>query len=718
MLHHTQLSKQLIHHPLPPKFKFISTNQTQPPNSFSFLLDLCNNPKQLQHIHARFILHGLHQNPILSSKLIDNYANFGLFNLSQKVFNSNTNPTRTVYGSFVKNLYKFGEYKNALLVYQEMVVKSIYPDEYAYPFVLKSCFELGNVKNGKKIHGHMVKLGFDSDDLVGSALVEMYRVFDASGDAHQQSDKKPINWNSLIFEAFQNGDHEGSFRIFERMKMERFGPDSVTVVNLLRASVELKSLKLGRLVHGWVLASNLCESLDVNTALLSMYSKLGCLKDARLMFDKMPERDCVVWNLMISAYSNNGSPKESLDLLMQMVKCGIRPDLFTAIASISSIADLKSLKQGKQMHAHVVRNGSDYQVSVHNSLIDMYCKCDCLMAAIKVFDSITNKTVVSWSSIIKGYVSNEQFYDAISFFTKMKSEGFRIDSVTVINILPACVKIGVLKQVKYLHGYSTKSGLNSVPSLNTSLLVSYAKSGCIEMARKLFDEDALNTRDVITWNSMISACSKHGDWIECFDLYNKMKQLKLKPDRVTFLGMLTACVNSGSLKEGWGFFKEMTETYGCQPSHRHYACMVDLLGRTGHIREATELINSMPFIPDSQVWGPLLSACKLHSDTRVAELAAERLMSLEPKNAGNYVLLSNIYAAAGKWEGVARMRVCLRDKGLKKTPGCSWLEINGQVHEFRVADQSHPWKDYIYTILRNLELEIKEIKYKRSANFF
>lgn len=564
-----------------------------------------------------------------------------------------------------------------------MVLKSTYPEECVYPFVQSSCNQLLDDKIGKKIRGYLIKLGFDCYDLVGS---------------------------DLAYSA--NDDHEQGFQKLNRMRMGRFDPDSVDLICMLRSSVDLKSLKAGRCAHCLVFVSSLCEDMAVSTALLIMYSKLGSIEDARLVFDKMPEKDCFVWNVMISGYSRHGLRKECLQLLMEMVRSGVRADLCTAIPAISSIGELRSLRWGKQMHAHVIRNGSDYQVSVHNSLIGMYCSCNCLEKAQRVFDSLTNKTVVSWSAMIKGYVNLEQFHNALSLFTKMKLDGFGIDSVTVINILPACEKIGALEQVKNLHGCSIKCALDSFVSVNTALLISYAKCGCIEMARKLFDEEEMDNKDIITWNSMISAYSKHKDWFHCRELFNQMKQSKVKPDHVTFLGLLTSCVNSGFVEEGRECFKEMIETYLCQPHQEHYASMVDLLGRAGHVKEASELINTMPFKPDARVWGPLLSACKMHNETKLAELAAERLIDLEPKNAGNYVLLSNIYAAAGKWDGVAKMRVFLRDRGLKKVPGCSWLEISGKVHEFRVADRSHLKSDDIYTTLENLELEIKEDREK------
>ncbi|KAF8399027.1 hypothetical protein HHK36_014893 [Tetracentron sinense] len=714
----TQGSRNLLNH-FPLKFKNLAATQIRPLSSLSSLLDFCNKTEFIQQIHARYILHGLHQNPILSSKLIDTYADLGNLHFSQQVFGSVDNPNSLLYNTILRNLSKFLNCEKTLLLYQEMVLKSMYPDGFTYPFVIKSCSHLSDIENGRKIHGHVVKLGFDSDVLVGSALAEMYEKCGENGNAQEVIERIPFknlaNWNLLISESSQTGNPEESFRLFERMRMEGLEPDSVTVVSLLRSSVDLNSLEVGRQVHLLTVVGNFGEDLSVNTALLTMYSKLGSLETAKLLFEKMPERDCVVWNLIISAFSRNGYPEESLELLIRMGRSGVRADLFTAIAAISSIVGLKSLEGSKQIHAHVIRNGLDYQVSVHNSLIDMFGKCGNLKTARKIFDLVLNKTVVSWSSMIKGYVSHDQTYDALCLFTNMKMEGVRLDSITVINILPACVNIGALEQVKYLHGYSIKYGLNLIVSVVTALLISYAKCGCIEMAQKLFHEEEIDCKDIVSWNSMISAYSKHGNWKQCFELYVRMKNSNVIPDKITFIGLLTACVNSGLVKEGLECFKEMTENYFCQPNQEHYACMVDLLGRAGHINKAIELIKTMPFEPDVRVWGPLLSSCKMHSETRLAEFAAEKLVSMEPKNAGNYILLSNIYAAAGKWDGVAKMRGVLRDRGLKKIPGCSWLEIHGHVHEFRVADRSHPKSEDIYTLLRNLELEIKVDRDMRSV---
>ncbi|KAE8674213.1 mediator of RNA polymerase II transcription subunit 16-like [Hibiscus syriacus] len=660
---------------------FLTTQTRLFSSIVSSLLNLCKKQRHLPQIHARFVLYGLHQNTSVSSHLIDSYANFGLLNLSLQLFDSITNPSPHLYNTMLRNLVTLGEYKRTLLVFKDMVAKeSMYPDESSYPSVLRACSCLSEVEYGKMVHGQLTKLGFDSFEVVVDALLEF---------EHKVVDEKPVRyldcWKSLVFEAY-------------------------SFIKFLRASVDFGTLRAGKAVHCLVLVSGLSKDLSVSTALLSMYSKLGSLKDARLVFENMPEKDLVVWNIMVSAYSQHGKPKESVKNMRCMVNFGIKADMFTAIPSISSIRQLKSIEWGKQMHAYVMRNGLDYQVSVQNSFIDMYCECDCLTYARKVFENVAQKTVVSWSSMIKGYVNHDRNHDALSLFSKMKTDGVKADFITVINILPACVNIGALEQVKSLHGYSLKLGLNFLSSVNSALLIGYAKCGCIVLARKLFDEEEIDVKDIITWNSMISANAKHGDWSQCFELYNRMKRLNLKPDQVTFLALLTACVNSGLVKEGRVFFKEMKVIYGCQPNQEHYACMVDLLGRSGHINEARELVDKMPFKPDTRVWGPLLSACKLHSETKLAESAAEKLLTMEPENAGNYVLLSNIYAAAGKWDKFAKMRRLLKEKGLRKVPGCSWLQLNGHVHEFLVADKSHPKANDIYALLGILEFSIKEAR--------
>uniref|UniRef100_A0A6V7QWJ0 Pentatricopeptide repeat-containing protein n=1 Tax=Ananas comosus var. bracteatus TaxID=296719 RepID=A0A6V7QWJ0_ANACO len=685
---------------------FLSPFSTSSPN----LLPLIPTARILQQAHARLILHGHAHNSTISRHLVARYAELGRVDLSLAVLSSARHVSPALHASLLRNFSLHGCSEETLIrVYSLMLHETQFLDESVYPFVFRAC---PNLRVGQQVHTHVAKLGFESSTLVGNALIETYlkngalcfaqRVFDEMPEKNSSSRNMMISW------VCECGNPIEGFRLFERMILEGFALDSDTVVNLLRACVLLNSLEAGKLVHKLVIAYDLFDELSVSTALLTMYCKLGRLETARILFDKIGNKDTAVWNIMISGYSRNGYPEHALELLIQLGRLGMGTDLFTALGSLVSITELKSLSHGKQMHGHVIRNEIGNQVSVYNAMIDMYSTCGCIDSARNIFDSLVNKTTVSYSSMIKGYVNNDLFSDALLLFNEMRMDQVKPDSITLISILPACVSLSLLNQVNNIHGHSIKLGLVSEASVGTALLVSYAKCGCIELAQKIFNQENIIHWDLVSWNSVIGAYSNHGDWYRCFEMYEIMKGSNVYPDRVTFLELLKACVNCGLVKQGLDYFNQMVYIYGLKPEQEHYACMVDLLGRFRLFKEALELIERMPFKADSRIWGSLLNACKLYSDTQLAEKAAMKLIELEPNNAGNYVMLSNIYAAAGKWDGVSAMRSFLKDSSLKKTPGCSWVEISGRVHEFRVLDRSHDNSQSIYNMLSILEQEIRD----------
>lgn len=641
--------------------------------SMTALLGYCRTISVLQQLHSRFVLHGLHQNPTILSELIIRYADLQRLDLSQAVFDSISTPNAFLYNSIIGTIADpwriFGLYK------QILSDGSVRQDESVCSSVIKSCCnDLNCSDHGEMAHCHAVKSGLDSYINVSNAIDKFYQAI------------------KLDYPA--------------------------TLASLLRRCVDRRCLFSGRCIHALAVVSDLGGDLLLCTAILTMYSKLGNLETARKVFDKIPKKDSVVWNTLISGYSRDSArPEEALALTVRMAEDGIKIDFFTAIASLSSAANLRSLAIGREIHGRVVRNVCCSSCSTHfvwidNALIDMYSKCQSIESARKVFDNLANeKTLVSWSSMIKGYHNNKHHFDALLLFDKMIIAGIRPDSVTLINVLPACVHIGALQKVQTIHSYVIKQGFNSATSLVTALLVTYAKCGCIKTAQKIFDEEEIGKKDIVSWNAMINAYSKHGNWPRCSELYNQMKKgsVKLSPDKLTFLGLLTASANSGLVAEGRHCFRQMVEDYGYRPEKEHYATMVDLLGRAGHLSEAMELIESMPLKPDALIWGPLLSACKLHSNTQLAEFAAKRLIDMEPDNAGNFVLLSNVYAAAGNWENVAKMRKSLKSGGMKKNVGYSWLEINGRAHQFCVADATHPRALDIYNLLRIINHQMDDI---------
>ncbi|PKA64864.1 Pentatricopeptide repeat-containing protein [Apostasia shenzhenica] len=683
----------------------------RPFSSIPSLLSLCNKPHLLHQVHSRFIIHGLHQNPSVSSELILRYSNLGCLDLSVGVFHSIDHPEASICSAILKSLSSHGKWDNAFIIFRQILAKSIITDESAYTSVLIVCSNLSSIEPGFQIHAQVLKLGFEAIVNLSTSLVSMYRRHGAFVDARKVLDEMPVKslaaWTEVM-SGFSDSDFsEESLRLFRRLRLEGFKPDSATIIYLLRSCVNLNYLRTGKFLHLLIILYNMAENLSVMTALLTMYCKLGSSQMARLLFDNMEFKDSAVWNVMISGYSQNKQPDLAMELLRKMVESGLRTDLFTAISSLAAASLLKSLAHGEEIHCHVIRNGTNSQISVDNSLIEMYCQCGRPEKAKRIFDSLSNKSVASLSSMIKGYARNEFPHEALLLFKEMGFCGVRSDPIIIMMVLPACVRLGAMELVKSIQAYSIKQGLISLITINTALLVSYAKCGCIEMAEKLFVEGDRKLRDLVSWNSIIGAYSKHGNWRKCFELYKNLKESEVMPDEVTFLAVLTACVNSGLVKEGCECFGEMVDKFSLQPDQEHYACMVDLLGRFGRLEEAINIVENMPFPADERVWGSLLSACKLHSDTRLAEFAARNLIDLEPENAANYVLLSNIYAAEGNWEVVAKMRNMLRRTGLKKIPGFSWLEINGHVHRFCVLDQNHPDSAKIYDMLKALELEIK-----------
>ncbi|KAA8521766.1 hypothetical protein F0562_012439 [Nyssa sinensis] len=319
-----------------------------------------------------------------------------------------------------------------------------------------------------------------------------------------------------------------------------------------------------------------------------------------------------------------------------------------------------------------------------------------------IFDKMPEKTIVSWTAMISGYTRIGCYADALDVFRKMQMEGVKPDWVSLVAVLPACAQLRALELGKWIHFYADKKGLLKKTSICNALIEMYAKCGSINQAWQLFDQ--MLERDVISWSTMIGGLATHGKAREAIELFQEMQRAKVEPNEITFVGLLTACAHAGFLDEGLQYFDSMRNSYNIEPGIEHYGCLVDLLGRTGCLDQALETIKGMPMKPDSAIWGSLLSSCRSHSNLVIAVTAMEHLLELEPDDTGNYVLLSNIYADLGKWDGVSRMRKLIRSKSMKKTPGCSLIEVNNVVQEFVSGDDSKPFSKDIYWMLELLAL--------------
>lgn len=402
------------------------------------------------------------------------------------------------------------------------------------------------------------------------------------------------------------------------------------------------------------------------------------------------------------------------------------------------------------MHGSSLRSGIECDAYVGTSLIDMYVKCGQIEDARKLFDqmpvrdvaswnaliggymrdgetafaqdlfrSMPFKNIVSWTSMISGFAQNGLAGHALSLFDEMLKTDSQVKPnwVTIMSVLPACAHSAALGRGQQIHNFASSIGLDSNSAVQSALIAMYAKCGSLAGARYCFDRLRGGEKGLIAWNSMITAYASHGCGVETVSTFEKMVGSGVQPDSVTFIGLLSGCSHSGLVDVGLKYFDCMGSKYMVQPRVEHYACVVDLLGRAGRLKQAKGVIDRMPVCPGSSIWGALLAACRNYRNLEIAEIAARELFVLEPENTANYILLSNMYADVGKWKEVDTLRAAQKVRGLRKCPGCSWIEVHGRAHIFRGGDLSHPQAKEIYLVLKALPERIKAAGYTPDTSF-
>eukprot|EP01018_Ginkgo_biloba_P019471 Gb_05259 [translate_table: standard] len=457
-------------------------------------------------------------------------------------------------------------------------------------------------------------------------------------------------------------------------------PGSSAYASLLQSCVNNKALQEGKLVHAHIILTGFEQDIFLETKLVILYAKCGSLVNGRRILEGMSRQNVVSWTAMISAYSRYGHGEEALKLYYQMQRTGIQPNHFTFASVLPSCANLASLEHGKEIHEDIIGSG---------------CQLDTILGG--------------------AYAQNGYFDQALTLFGQMKLTGVKPDRGTFASVLPACANLAALEHGKEMHEGIIKSGFQSDVFVESALVDMYAKCGSIEDARKVFDK--MPRRNVVSWTSMIVGYAMHGCGKEAIHLFEQMQDSGTSPDHVTFVGVLSACCHAGLVNDGWQYFIRMSEDYHITPTIEHYCCMVDLLGRAGLLDEAHDFINKMPIKPEAAVWACLLGACRIHTNILLGECAAEKLFQLDPKNAAHYVLLSNIYAEADRWDDIEKLRKIMKDRRAKKMPGCSWIEVNNKVHAFLGGDRSHPQMQNIYAKLEKLSLQMKGAGYVPDTNF-
>uniref|UniRef100_A0A7N0V5P4 Pentatricopeptide repeat-containing protein n=1 Tax=Kalanchoe fedtschenkoi TaxID=63787 RepID=A0A7N0V5P4_KALFE len=475
------------------------------------------------------------------------------------------------------------------------------------------------------------------------------------------------------------------------------------------------------------------------SALLSFaaLSENGDVDYASRVFWTISNPNIFDWNTIIRGYSKSRTPNKSLLFYVKMLRSGVAGDYLTFPFLAKASARLMSLKHGLAVHGCVVKNGFSLDMFVQNSLIHMYCSCGDVAYARQVFDEIANRNVVSWnsmldgyckckmmdlarevfdemperdvvswSSLIDGYVKVGEHTEALALFSKMQLSGPKANAVTMVSVLCACAHLGKLDQGRCMHRYMNENKLPFTLVLQTSLVDMYAKCGAIEEAFDVFRGASKFGSDVLIWNAMIGGLATHGLVLESLELFTEMQAAKIKPDEITYLCLLNACAHGGLVEEAWGFYESLKE-FGAAPKCEHYACMVDVLARAGKLNEAYHFICEMPIEPTASMLGALLSGSINHGRLELAETVGKKLIELDPSNDGRYVGLSNVYSIVKRWDDAKSMRQVMERKGVKKSPGCSAVEVNNIHHSFIAHDKTHPMSETIYKVLNHVIEEMK-----------
>ncbi|PRQ28355.1 putative tetratricopeptide-like helical domain-containing protein [Rosa chinensis] len=533
-----------------------------------------------------------------------------------------------------------------------------------------------------------------------------------------------------IFDGFQTS--EGVLSFAPRMHSNGIGLDPVTYCTVLAFCAEYEDFLFGLHLHSLILKSGLDREDFVGNALISMYSRWRRLIEARNVFDEMRIKDVVSWNAILSGYSQEGNHGlEAVLLFIEMVRKGMKLDHVSFTSAVSACGHEKNLRLGRQIHGLTVKSGKlvEEGLMIHgfctktgflskhnvcNSFITMYAKFESMDDSVKVFEELDFREIISWNALISGYAQNGLCQDALKTFLSAIMES-RPNNYTFGSVLSA---IGDAHDISLKYGQRCLSFLIKLGSVTDSitagaLLDMYAKQGSICESQRVFSETPHRTQ--CAWTAIISAYAGHGDYDSVIELFYQMDKEGVKPDSITFLSVLSACSRKGSVEMGHHFFESMVKDYQIESSPQHYACMVDMLGQAGKLEEAEELMSQMSGQPSFSLLQSLLGACTIHGNVEMAERVADALMRMEPTESGSYVLLSNLYGEKGDWEMVAKIRKQMRDRGVRKEVGFSWLD-NGDadgslyLHGFSSGDTSHRQSEEISRMAKCIGLEMKFLR--------
>lgn len=673
--------------------------------AFVSVLGICNSIRSLvhgMHVHSHIVKIGFDSDTNVGNTLISMYAKGGSLDCAHVVFHKLTVRDSVTWNALIAGSVQCEHFEEALQVFYQMQEEGFGSDHVTFVCALQACSHLADLDLGQHIHMQMVKHGVSFHLLASNTLIDMYANCKSSLDAvfifTRLPERDTASWNVLIGVAAREGFAHEVFHMFHQMQSENVAVNHISLTAVLQACTAAADLKRGIQVHSMIVKKGYELDAFVGSSLIEMYGKCKRLGDAQKVFESLPVKNAIVWNALIAGFAQDGHAQMACNLFLQMQAAGLEATCTTFLCILPVFSSLDSLSGGRRVHALIIEKGMLDPVVCH-SLIQMYGRCWHLEGAGTVFNQFHNQDVLLWSALIVSHLNNGHAREALQLFKQMQHESINPDRVASMLILKVCASLAALEQGRHIHLLLVENGLELELCIGNTLVDMYAKCGSLDDATAMFCR--LPERDVVTWSAMISGYADHSNYFLASGCFEKMQDDGWMPDDVTYLSLLSACNNTGLVKEGKFHFKRMRDEHGLEPTLDHYSCIVDLLGCNGCINEAKDLLDTLPYRADIVAWTSLLGSCRTHKNVTTGRQCFDYL---KRKGAAGYVCMSKLYAQVGMHDDSENVELLRRHKKKWKKPGKASIEIDKHVHEFVVGDESHPRIDEVHAKLKTLRL--------------
>ncbi|XP_052173278.1 pentatricopeptide repeat-containing protein At2g33680-like [Diospyros lotus] len=665
-----------------------------------------------QAIHGFLTKSGYRNDVFRGNNLVNLYVKFNSVDDAQRVFDEMLDRNTITWTSLINGYSQINDVNSVVRLAHCMHKSDQEFNEHTCSVILRACEFPDKRGCGKQIHSFIIKSGFCEDVYVGTSLVSMYsrsgRLDDAEKQFNELTCVDVCCLNFMISEYGNAGYGKKALHLFLELLQIGLEPNDYTFTNVISACDGVVGSEEGRMLHGLAIKYGLVGKTSVGNSIITMYGRYGLVEEAKSMFHCMGERNLVSWTALLSIYVANGHGQLALAAFLDMVSQGLNLDSDCLACVLNCCSESKNLNMGLQIHGFVIKLGMPSNVYVGTALIDLYAKCENLKSARLLLNGLSVINSASFNAFLVGCTKNdgEEDVETMLLFNQLRLAGLKPDSVTLASLLSLSAEQACLVKGTSLHAYAVKTGFDANLTVSNAIITMYAKCGSISDACQMFM--GMKKLDLISWNAIIFAHAIHGQGKEALSLFNDMVIEGFSPDKITVLAVLQACCYSGFWNYGLCLFNELELKYGIRPALEHFACLVNLLGRAGLFVEAKDLINRSPFSDSPLLWRTLVHVCKIGGNLDFGKMASNCLLNLAPKEAGSYILVSNMYAGEGMFDEAARVRTEMNDLKIRKEAGCSWIEIDNKTHLFVASSRNHPESRDIYEKLDLLRAEIEQ----------